>query len=86
MMLAVTEDRPGGSESVRDSARLDQGEKLETNVRLSDAAIADLAQAVCVPEELFRMIIDRYPELTSALMWRFRSPHQSCRQASICTA
>jgi hypothetical protein len=55
-----------------------QSEEMATNVGLSDAAIADLAEAMCVPQELFRMIVGRYPELTSALVWRFRNSHQSC--------
>jgi hypothetical protein len=77
-MLAVIKGRSDGAESAQDDPRPDQGVELETSVRLSDTAIADLAQAVCVPEDLLRMIIDRYPELTRALMWRFKSPHQSC--------
>jgi hypothetical protein len=77
-MLAVVKDHTAaGPESGRDSARPDQSADVqsdaETSVGLSDAAIADLAQAMCIPEELFRMIIGRYPELTSALVWRFRT-------------
>jgi hypothetical protein len=82
-MLAVVKDHTAaGPESRRDNAQPDQSadhlsediqSDTETSVGLSDTAIADLAQAMCVPEELFRMIIDRYPELTSALVCRFRT-------------
>jgi hypothetical protein len=77
-MLAVIKGRSAGAEFAQDNPRPEQGEELKASVRLSDTATADLAQAMCVPEELLRMIIDRYPELTRALMWRFRSPRQSC--------
>lgn len=50
----------------------DQGEETyASGVRLSDAAIADLAHAMSVPEELFRMVIDRYPELNQVLAHRY---------------
>ena len=86
MLAAIKDHTAAGPESGRDSVRSDQAkgigediqsEGMQTSVGLSDAAIADLAQAMCVPEELFRMIVDRYPELNRALMWRFRNPHQS---------
>ena len=77
-MLAVSAGRTAGPEAARDNARPDRDEKMGTGVRLSDAAIADLAQALCVPEELFRMIVDHYPDLCRALVWRFGSPHQAC--------
>jgi hypothetical protein len=43
---------------------------------LSDAAVADLAQEMCVPEELFRMVIERYPELNRVLARRY--PATTC--------
>ena len=46
--------------------------------RLSDAAIRDLAEEMCVPEELFRAVIERYPDLNRVLARRYR--------AATCTA
>jgi len=67
-MLAAIEDETAGAQTggreVKDSA--------PTDATLSEAAVADLAQEMCIPEELFRMVIERYPELNRVLARRYR--------------
>ena len=47
-------------------------DEVANDPQLSDAAVADLAQEMCVPEELFRTVIEHYPELNCVFARRYR--------------
>ncbi len=67
-MLAAIEDR---TERPQREPKKAQNE-VANAPPLSDAAVADLAQEMCVSEELFRVVIDRYPELNCVFARRYR--------------
>jgi hypothetical protein len=75
-MLAVVRGHAAGPECAQDYAPPGQANGTQS-VRLSDADIADLAQAMCIPEEVFRLVIDRYPDLSRVLVSRFKDPRYS---------
>ncbi len=41
--------------------------------KLSDEAVAELAQEMGIPEGLFQAVIERYPELNRVLARRYRA-------------
>jgi len=73
MLVAIEERTEGPQGSPKEGQ-----DEVVNGAALSDAAVADLAQEMCVPDELFRMVIDRYPELNRVLARRYRP--------AICTA
>lgn len=42
--------------------------------RLTDATVNDLAEEMCIPEGLFRAVIERSLELSRVLARRYRAP------------
>jgi hypothetical protein len=62
-----------------DSTRPRQHGSNQANTAvLSDAAVADLAREMWIPEGLFRAVVERYPQLNRVLARRYR--------ATTCTA